>query len=314
SIGEIVSSLDPFCFITKDLKRDAQLFLQFYLMNMSERAYGIKENALFCPVREVSFAIAQTSPLTVDWMILTAETWLDTLRGNQASLSTIRRKSLVYKSLQKALMGISKPSDAMLNGIIMAVIAESRISAPGIAAVHLRGYEEVIRARGSLRKMILSSSSPFPYTSHVMPYLLCEPLFADQVYGDDTTGVIWGTLQLLIMEKNPIEPADLFYSIFPDSYSPIFPLENFELTPGICLYLTSGLFGPYLRSTLRGYNRYSEKTSHFAVLFIITSTLWILKDDSVLLPIFFDRFHILFHGTSFSNTAGVNSLTMEGFM
>ncbi|KAH8805106.1 hypothetical protein F5884DRAFT_440481 [Xylogone sp. PMI_703] len=314
SINEIQSSVDPFCSLSKHLKRDSQQLLQFYLINMPERAYGIKPNAVFCPVREVSFAVAQTSPLTLEWMILTAESWLDALRGNQISLSTVRRRSAVYKLLQKSVLESSKPSDAVISGIIMAAIAESRISGPETAAVHFRGYEEAMRASKGLKKMIISSSASFPYTSHLMPYLLCQPMATDEVYREGATGSVWGILQLFAMGENSIEPSHLFYSVFPDYSLSKASSTRFELAPGISLYLTSGPFAPYLISASRIYHRYSEKTCHFAALFIIASTLWRISGDRTRLLLFFQRSDTLLQESSLHNTAGVNSLTMEGFM
>lgn len=268
---------------------------------------------MFCPVRDISFALSQRSPLALEWMALSGVALLETLRGKGTSLLSLQQKCIVYKSLYKSLTGVVAVSDAVINAIIMAELVESRVSDLEAAYVHLQGYEKAVRSRGSIRELITSSSSPLLSAVHIMPYLACGLPASEIIYGEGASNLVISILRRFVMGENNTEPAFFLYTIFPHFSSPQPLYTQLMLPKEICLRLVSGSLAPYLQPGRGTYPRYETRTSHFAALFAIAFTLWKLQGNEVLLSVFFKRSNTLLQEMC-GYQVGSSSLTPQGLM
>ncbi|OAP54543.1 hypothetical protein AYL99_10991 [Fonsecaea erecta] len=282
--------------------------------------YGTRSDALFSSVREVSLVNTLKSPFVLQWMVVNAQGVLISLKGDHEPPSFFRRKALAYLTLKarlEASPGDQLPDD-FINGIIMATVAESRISPPGVSNVHFKAYEAVVTARGGLKAILLASTAPIPYTCHFMPYVVSEASPSELVFRKAQFEQAIEVLQFLARGENDVDPSKLIFStttVQGLSWSRLGSRSLLKLTQDDDLYppLLSRVLEPYLQPEMWDYPRYIKISSHFQALFIMVSTLWKLRKTSLLQQLFLDRVHRLFTMSSAQDASGKNLLTLEGF-
>ncbi|KIX95168.1 uncharacterized protein Z520_09084 [Fonsecaea multimorphosa CBS 102226] len=269
-----------------------------------------------------------TSPFVLQWMVVNAQGLLISLRGGQEPVSFFRRKALAYLTLKDRLEGSRGESlpDDFIMGIIMATVAESRISPPGVSNVHLKAYEAVVAGRGGLRSIILASSAgPIPSTCHFMPYIVSELPPSELVFRKDHADQAIEVLQFLARGENNVDPSKLIFSTTTTATTQG-PRSSSRLESSSSLKLTlddedvydppvvSRALEPFLQPDTWDYPRYIKISSHFQALFIMVSTLWKLRRTALLQQFFLDRVHRIFVMSSAQDpSSGKYLLNLEGF-
>ncbi|KIW82656.1 hypothetical protein Z517_05683 [Fonsecaea pedrosoi CBS 271.37] len=220
--------------------------------------------------------------------------------------------------MKDRLEGVSgdQLSDDFIFGIIMATVAESRISPPGVSNIHLKAYEAVVAARGGLRAILLASADPIPHTSHLMPLVVSDPLPDEVVLWEHHSDQAIDVLQFLAKGENKVDPSKLIFSTtgkqVPHKSE---RASSLKLTMDDDLYppLASKAIEPFLQPDIWEYPRYTKISSHFLALFIMVSTLWKLRRTSLLQRFFLDRADTLFVKSSALDSDGKYMITLEGF-
>lgn len=164
----------------KHKQRFLRLSISVGLLAVPSEIYGTRPDAIFDSVREVSFPISLSSPLTLQWMPIAIAAHGKFSRYGprdraQAQISLLHRKHRAYQSLNSSLQQRHQAiSNDVLYDIIMAIMTESRLADVEAANAHLVGYEIAVQLRGGLRSIVLASSATqSTYMSHIMPYLTC---------------------------------------------------------------------------------------------------------------------------------------------
>ncbi|OAG38324.1 hypothetical protein AYO21_07444 [Fonsecaea monophora] len=316
-IREIGEVLDPFCKLPVDVSADGRRLLHFYVTTVSSAIYGTNRNPDFSPVRDISFVAALTSPYTLQWMVISAEALLTRYRGGPEPLSLFRRKAIAYLSLKKYLENFTKEkvNDGFVNGLIMAIIAESRMAGPEASNVHLRAYEAVLKTGGGLRKVIAASSRPFDQMSNFMPYLICPPLPAAMVFSEEFEGQAMGLLQTIVKGENLVDPVDLIFKASHVIARPqvlFFSLQG-SLPKQIRRLLVYSVIAPYLRLDNWEQRQYAQKSAHFISLFLLVSTFWGQRLDEKSQMAFISGLYRVFMNSATPTKTGLRLLTIDGF-
>ncbi|KIX96861.1 uncharacterized protein Z520_07581 [Fonsecaea multimorphosa CBS 102226] len=316
-ICEIDAVLDPFCRFPADLPADGRRLIHFYITTIANKIYGTKRNPGFSSVRDVSFVAALTSPFTLQWMVISAEALLMRYRGAPEPPSLFRRKAVAYLALQKYLEDFSreKVTDEIVSGLIMAIIAESRIAGPQVSNLHLKAYEAVIKVGGGLRQVLAASPRPFDQMSHFMPYLICEPLADALVFSEEFEDQAMDLLRIIVKGESSADPAELIFTVSHEIARPqvLFLSLRGSLPQQIRRLLLFSVIAPYLRVDMWEGRLYVQKSSHFLSLFLLVSTFWKLRHDYRSQTAFFSSLYRLFMNSATRNQAGSWLLTEEGF-
>ncbi|KAH8699108.1 hypothetical protein BGW36DRAFT_358616 [Talaromyces proteolyticus] len=328
-VSLIASVLDSFCALPTGLnpsKEDEEL-LKFCkhiylckfddLTGVSRDVYGTRGDAVFNPVRDISFALSLRSSMTLQWMLIAAAAFVAGRRGEGPSASIFRRKSIAYQTMRKNL--IDSPakgpvSDDLVDMLIMATMTESRISQRDASNIHLKGYERAVQTRGGLRKMILASKTHIIlFTSHLMPYLISEPPATDVVLGPEALGYALRILEIISKGENTVDPSELLFT-GPSASNEFTPSMSLDLNETIRLLLASGLLCRYLRPNFSIYSRYALQTAQYLTLFIVLTGIWRLRDRLPLVKLFLHRLNVALVRSGDHDNQGQNLLTMEGLM
>ncbi|OAP61210.1 hypothetical protein AYL99_03411 [Fonsecaea erecta] len=316
-IREIDAVLDPFCRFAADVPAESRRLLHFYLTTISGAIYGTNRNPAFSPVRDVSFVAALTSSYTLEWMVISAEALLTRYRGAPEPPSLFRRKAAAYVSLQKYLDNFSKEkvTDDFVNGLIMAIIVESRIAGPQASNVHLKAYEAVLRAGGGLRRQVAASPRPFHQMSNLMPYLICEPLPDALVFSEEFEDQAMDLLLTIVKGENTVDPMELIFTASHHFARPqvLFLSLRGSLPEQTRRLLVFSVIAPYLRVDAWEQRLYSQKSSHFISLFLLVSAFWKLRHDQKSQTTLFNNLYRLFMNSATKDKAGTWMLTGEGF-
>ncbi|EXJ72346.1 uncharacterized protein A1O5_04850 [Cladophialophora psammophila CBS 110553] len=279
--------------------------------------YGTNRNPGFSPVRDISFRQALLGSYTLQWMIISAEALLTRYRGGPEPQSLFRRKAAAYLALNRHLQNFSreKITDQFVNGIVMAIITESRIAAPEVANIHLRAWEAVLKTGGGLKQVIAASPQPFDQMGCLMPYLICEPLPDALVFSEEFEDRAMDLLRTIVKGENPADPTDLIFTASHVVVQPhvLFLSMRGSLPQQIRHLLLSSVIAPYLRVDTWGQRQYAQKSSHFISLFLLVTTFWKLRRDYKAQAGFFNGLHRLFMNSATQTQSGTRSMTDEGF-
>lgn len=286
---------------------------------VSRDVYGTRSDAIFNPVRDISFALSLRSPMTLQWMLIAAAGFVAGRRGEGPPLAIFRRKSIAYQTLRKKL-GNSPTgpiSDELIDVLIMATMTESRISQRDASNIHLRGYERAVQTRGGFKKMILASPTPLLFTSHLMPFLICEPPPSDIVLGPSASHQAFHILEIIAKGENTIDPSELHFSA-PNPNSPpgskYNPSLKLNLSESLRLLLASSLLSRHLRPDFSTHSRYALQTAQYLSLFVILTTLWRLRNELSQSKLFLNRLNLSLIRSGDQDSQGHDLLTMEGLM
>ncbi|CEL06533.1 hypothetical protein ASPCAL09706 [Aspergillus calidoustus] len=196
-IREITAAIDPFLQLPDAMSAEDRSLLHSCefpassdvnatltaedLLHVPGKVYGTEIASIFNPVRDVSFPISLSSDLTMRWMLIAADGLFTNNRtSGDTQVSLMRRKGQAYRRLNDAICeNNGAVTDAVLGGIIMAGITESRLMDPFASKTHLQGFEAALRARGGLEASLRATSNRALRMSHVMPYVVCTPLKSD---------------------------------------------------------------------------------------------------------------------------------------
>ncbi|KAH8691816.1 hypothetical protein BGW36DRAFT_362887 [Talaromyces proteolyticus] len=318
-VSLIASVLNLFCALPTglDLSKEDEELLKFYLTGVSRDVYGIRGDAVFNPVRDISFALSLRSSMTLQWMLIAAAGFVAGRRGEGLSASIFRRKSIAYQTMRKNL--INSPakgpvSDYLVDMLIMATMTESRLSQRDASNIHLRGYERAVQTRGGLRKMILASKTHLIlFTSHLMPYLISAPPATDVVLGPEALGYALRILEIIARGENAVDPSDRLFTS-PSASNEFTPSMNLNLNETIRLLLVSGLLCRYLWPNFSIYSRYALQTAQYLTLFTVLTGIWRLRDRSPRVKLFLHRLNVALVRSGDHNNQGQILLTMEGLM
>jgi hypothetical protein len=291
------------------------------LLVVPNNVYGTRFDTIFSSVRDVSFPISLSSPLTLQWMLIAAHGRFSGygLPDDQARKKTalLRRKHRAYRSLNDALQQSSRVvADEVLGGIIMAIITESRLADVEASNAHLLGYEIAVRLRGGLRSIILASSATqTSHMSHIMPYLACQP----------------------VASQSSIDPAQEFANFLNFFAGEVGYLDNIRSSisrnidlvgergtnrtatlksqPFISQFLINTELAGYVRPQLNESLQYMDQSSQFLSLYLITLTLYWLENCQ---KSYTERFlrHLLkvLKQSSTFDRVGNPLLTIQGFL
>ncbi|KIW27361.1 uncharacterized protein PV07_07105 [Cladophialophora immunda] len=250
-------------------------------------------------------------------MVISAEALLTRYRGGPDPQSLFRRKAVAYLSLKTYLENFTreKVTDDFVNGLIMAIIAESRIAGPEVSNIHLRAYEAVMKTGGGLRQVVAACSRPFDQMSNLMPYLICEPLPDALVFSEEFEDQAMDVLRTIAKGENPVDPAELVFKASHDIARPQVLLLSLRgsLPQQIRRLLLFSVIAPYLRVDTWEQRLYSQKSSHFISLFLLVSTFWKLREDHKSQTAFFSGLYRLFMNSATQDQKGSWLLTDEGF-
>jgi hypothetical protein len=258
--------------------------------------------------------------MTLQWMLIAAAGFAAGRRGEGPPLAIFRRKSVAYQTLRQKL-GTSPTgpiSDELIDVLIMATMTESRISQRDASNIHLRGYERAVQTRGGFKKMILASTTPLLFTSHLMPFLICEPPAGDIVLGPSDARHAFHILEIIAKGENTIDPSELHF-MPPDPNSPTLnakyePSLKLHLSESLRLLLASSLLSRHLRPDFSTHSRYALQTAQYLSLFIILTTLWRLHDELSQSKLFLNRLNLSLIRSGDQDSQGQDLLTMEGLM
>lgn len=234
--------------------------------------YGLKEDALFEPIRDVAFATIQKGVGVIHWALLTSEALIAAFRRVPPPSSMLRRRSEAYKVLNKAVSDpCQRTSDYLLSGIVMAIIFESRNNPdPGVIQMHIDGYEALIQSRGGYEGIFsrpVSSIFMLRTLPYLLPYIHYENLVKDSKRLQSLARQVgtqllkmWDWQRSLRKESTSEEVTNLI-----NTYADVFS------TP---------LLAPFIspKSPL-GCTTYPQRSSHFVVLYNLNYSLWLLRDD-----------------------------------
>lgn len=257
--------------------------------------------------------------MTLQWMLIAAAGFVAGRRGEGPPLAIFHRKSVAYQTLRRKL-GDSPTgpiSDELIDVLIMATMTESRISQRDASNIHLRGYERAVQTRGGFKKMILASPTPLLFTSHLMPFLICEPPPSDIVLGPSASHQAFYILEIIAKGENTIDPSELHFTT-PNPNSPpgskYNPSLKLNLSESLRLLLASSLLSRHLRPDFSTHSRYALQTAQYLSLFVILTTLWSLRDELSQSKLFLNRLNLSLIRSGDQDSQGHDLLTMEGLM
>jgi hypothetical protein len=244
-------------------------------------------------------------------MLIAADGMLASNKTQEARMNFFRRKNRAYQSLNNALSRDGgKVSDALLGGIIMATITESRLSDSAACNAHLQGYEAAIRARGGLRNSLLVCSTPALTIAHLMPYLVCDPDLPLMEAESSVLQQVQTFVEFLTAEMRPLGFSKPISA--GDDERGLVQLETMSLIESV-LSRRTVMF--YLRPVEAGVQGYIDESSNVLSLYLIALTLWRARESGSSAEIFLDRLaSVLRQSSTVDSVTGDPRLTEHGFM
>lgn len=215
------------------------------------------------------------------------------------------RKGQAYRLLKYSLsQNAGKVTDNILAGIIMAAITEARLSDPIACQAHLKGYEAAIQARGGLKRSLMDCQISATRMAHLMPYIVCEPLPAAE--GAVEEEQVRRFVEFLISMMND---APGVQAVSPQAG--LAQLKGMVVGLGV---LRSGLRF-YLQPEERKVTRFPDEMALFLALFLVTRTLWTLRESAKDGQLFMSRLNAFFEAsTGFDPHTGRPLLTEQGLV
>ncbi|KAL3441775.1 hypothetical protein BJX65DRAFT_313507 [Aspergillus insuetus] len=308
-IREITAAIDPFIQLPKAMSAVDRSLLHSYLLHVPSMVYGTEIASALNPVRDVSFPISLSSDLTMRWMLIAADGLFTNNRtGGSTQMSLMRRKDQAYRKLNESLrQNNGVITDAVLGGIIMAGLTETRLMDPFASNAHLQGFEAAVRARGGLEASVRNSNQSLRL-SHLMPYVVCTPLNSDGEPDDARQ------LHRFVSRLR----AAMGSSGFAEFATPgpplpgLLPLKNIACIEPALAHPTLGF---YLRPDERRVTRFMEEAPSYLSLFLITMTFWMVAESGPSAELFVDRLITVLEGSSaFDPNTGAPLLKEQGFM
>jgi hypothetical protein len=116
---------------------------------MPTAIYGTHQNAAFCPIRDGSYQFCHTDKITLQWVLLYADTYISTQDHRHDKTSIFKRKTYAYHLMGKMLADPRKRYhiDATA-GLGAAAIAEARWGDFGKAKLHFEAVKFIIDKAG----------------------------------------------------------------------------------------------------------------------------------------------------------------------
>ncbi|KIW92844.1 uncharacterized protein Z519_06693 [Cladophialophora bantiana CBS 173.52] len=291
---DVSKELDPLMSIPFGIGPEDKHLLHFYLSTVSGELYGQCPNPAFSTSRDLVLANCHVSSYTLQWTLITANTFYLRYSNPRALSSLLWRRHKAYRAINQCLSDNNKDlPDELVSGIIMAISTESRVASLETAALHLRGYEKIVSLKGGLQHMLLNISHPSMLAGHLVPYLVCEP---------DRVG----------SEISAISLQDIMGIHGFDLASP--ELMVLMQDREIRLLLSSNWLRPYFRPRIWASMKYEEKTSHFLSHYFILKLLWRLRENTLFARFGIARLHYIVAKSATVDYAGKVSLTLRGFM
>ncbi|KAL4886104.1 hypothetical protein BJY04DRAFT_229278 [Aspergillus karnatakaensis] len=295
-ICEITTSLDPFCNLPYLLSSEDQYLLHSYLVEVPARVYGTRPDAIFSPVRDVSFPNALTFSLTMRWMLIAASALYANTSMTIGGMTLANRKHDAYQRLNEAIdLSDGIVTDEVLGGIIMATMTEARLADPTAAKAHLQGYEAAIRARGGIRASLIACGLPALRITHLLPYLFSQPMPTSE-HGDAQH---LNKFLLLLLSQGISQSSN-------------------ALSPGIPQLLEPALsYTPlafFLQSDDTHLQSFADEASSFLALFLMTLVLSRIRNSSTDPQVFTARLVTILETSCAFDPQGVPLLTDQGFM
>ena len=145
----LLKSFDPFNPIPGMTSREDKALLHLYLVDMPSAIYGTHQNAAFCPIRDGSYQFCYTDKITLQWVLLYAETYITAQNPGRDQSSIFKRKTYAYNMMGKMLADPAKRHhvDATA-GLGAAAIAEARWGDFAKAKLHFDAVKFIIDKAG----------------------------------------------------------------------------------------------------------------------------------------------------------------------
>jgi hypothetical protein len=154
----LVKSFDPFNPIPGVTSREDKSLLHLYLVDMPSAIYGTHQNAAFCPIRDGSYQFCYTDKITLQWVLLYAETYITMQNPGRDQSSIFKRKTYAYNMMGKMLADPAKRQHINATaGLGAAAIAEVRWGDFAKAKLHFDAVKFIIHNAGG------------PYAVQAMP-------------------------------------------------------------------------------------------------------------------------------------------------
>jgi len=263
--------------------------------------YGIRPGTPSCPFLNIILPYICTDPLTLLWVIISAEAGMTAMRGvSTPPESLLRRKIIAYRVMNHR---ISDPelqySEAVLCGLLAATVADSHVSGPNVGHLHLKGLMQLIHKRDGFKNLsnTLCWGSPMMYVwSH---------LVVDGAGGianvHDLKSYTQEFLQTLLdiqswnkrlreqLSKLGVNPELSKFGANPEvsTEDPEYRLRSYHLSRTQC-FSTLSILRPLIDPDY-SYSTFVEKAGHFLALFNLNLTLWMFREDCVMGASFLNR-------------------------
>jgi len=167
--------LDPFCQLPAETAPREQNLIHYYLSAVGGLVYGTRPDAMFCPVRDVTFVNASKHPLVLQWVIIGSEAYLAARQGLPEPATLFRRKVQVYREMNDKLSHpVERCSEGTFIAITGAIIIDSRAIGAKVASMHLRGLEMLVRHRGGLESFYRENPSTYGVFFFVWAHHMCN--------------------------------------------------------------------------------------------------------------------------------------------
>lgn len=104
----LIKSFDPFNPIPGVASREDKALHYLYLVDMPSAVYGTHQNAAFCPIRDGSYRYCYVDKITLQWVLLYAETYTTAQNLGRDQSSIFKRKTYEYNNMGKMLADSAK--------------------------------------------------------------------------------------------------------------------------------------------------------------------------------------------------------------
>lgn len=298
------------------------------LTEIPSSVYGIKYDADFSPVRDISFCHAQGSALTLQWILVAAEAHLSERTHYAPATSVLARKVRAYKMINQHLASLNDGAGtvlALLGGITMAIIAESRTGNFQSSGMHFRGYQQLLHLSEWQERLMScpGTTDIILHSSNLVPYLF-EP--SALLPGEE-----FDRCALSILESLPFirewldcyrfEPSHKYaevlecLQVWSSQWSSDHPNTRDAAVAQMRINQPYPLLDSFLRTGCWDYAAYVHQSNHFLSLSNLVAYLFTYKLNSNKRKNYLDVLSRMIERSISpkKSQAGMLSLTLEGF-